>query len=346
MPKRFYSILKYLVFLGGGIFLVWWQLRTMKPDEEKEFYNALQYANYWLVIPVIIMSLLSHLSRSMRWMLLMEPMGFKPKLKNVFAVTMVGYLANSAVPRLGEILKCTFLASYEKLKADKLVGSILIERTFDLICYLVFILITILIQVTTLSDYLADKISSMNERPGMPFWLEALLIFLLLAGIIILLKILFRKYPQNRFISRINGFFNGIASGFRSIKHLKKRKQFIAHTIFIWTMYLLQIYIGFKAMDSTSQLTVKAACSVLAFATLAMILTPGGIGSFPLLVMEILGIYGLDGPQGKAFGWLIWGVSTSIIIVTGLLFLLLLPYMNRKKNESNQFNPPENIPAS
>jgi hypothetical protein len=75
---------------------------------------------------------------------------------------------------------------------------------------------------------------------------------------------------------------------------------------------------------------------VLTLATLAMIITPGGIGSFPLFVMEILIIYGILSPVGKAFGWLIWGVSTSIIIVVGLICLLILPYINRKKNEIDQ----------
>ncbi|MFN8243120.1 MAG: lysylphosphatidylglycerol synthase transmembrane domain-containing protein [Ferruginibacter sp.] len=346
MRKRLYSILNYIFFLGAGIFLVWWQLRDMTPEDEKEFYNALHYANYWLVIPIVIMSALSHISRSMRWMLLMEPMGFKPRLKNVFAVTMVGYLANSAVPRLGEILKCTFLARYEKLKVDKLVGTILIERAFDLLCYFVFILITVLIQVDTLGDYLSQKLNSLQHAGGMPLWAKLLLMAGIALSGFLLLKFLLRRFPHNKFISKVNGFINGILSGLRSIRHLKKRKTFLAHTVFIWSMYLLQIYIGFHAMDSTHGLSIKAAFSVLSLATLAMIITPGGIGSFPLFVMEILTIYGIGSPQGKAFGWLMWGVSTGIIIIIGLVSLLILPYINRKKNENNQFDTEENIPVA
>ncbi|MBS1496441.1 MAG: flippase-like domain-containing protein, partial [Bacteroidetes bacterium] len=146
MQKKIFSILQYIIFLGGGLFLVWWQLQGMTDEERIEFSNAFRYANYWLIIPVILMCLLSHLSRAMRWKILMEPLGYKPALKNVFAVTMVGYLANIAVPRLGEILKCTMLTKYEDVKTDKLVGTILVERAFDFICYLIFIGFTILIQ--------------------------------------------------------------------------------------------------------------------------------------------------------------------------------------------------------
>ncbi|MEO6406375.1 MAG: lysylphosphatidylglycerol synthase domain-containing protein, partial [Ferruginibacter sp.] len=89
MLKKFLSLLQYIIFLLAGLLLVWWQLRSMTAEEKMEFSNAFNYADYWLVVPVVIMSLLSHISRSMRWKLLMEPLGYNPALKNVFAVTMV-----------------------------------------------------------------------------------------------------------------------------------------------------------------------------------------------------------------------------------------------------------------
>ena len=339
MRKRLFSILNYFIFLGGGIFLVWWQLREMTPEDQKEFYNAFGYANYWLIIPIVIMSLLSHLSRSMRWKLLLERLDYHPKLKNVFMVTMVGYLANSAVPRLGEVLKCTFLARYEKLKVDKLVGTILIERAFDIICYLIFIGVTILIQIDVVGDYLKKKFSTVGRSAAIPFWAKLLILVAAIVILTLLLKMLFKKYPHSSILIKLKSFFAGIAEGFSTIKHLKKRKLFIAHTLFIWTMYLLQIYIGFQAMKGTSHLGINAACSVLTLATLAMIITPGGIGSFPFLVMETLTIYSIASPVGKAFGWLIWGVATGIVIVIGLTCLLLLPYINRNKNEISQQYP-------
>ena len=163
-----------------------------------------------------------------------------------------------------------------------------------------------------------------------------MVILVSVASIIIVFKMLLKKFPEKKIITKINNFFNGLATGFKSLKTLKKRRLFLAHTFFIWAMYLLQIYLGFQAMEGTSDLGIKAACSVLTLATLAMIITPGGIGSFPLFVMEILIIYSIPSPIGKAFGWLIWGASTSIIIVVGFLSLLVLPYINRKKNEIDQ----------
>jgi len=336
MRKRILSIFQYLIFLGGGIFLVWWQLRSMTGVEKNQFYDAFHLANYWLVIPVVIMSLLSHISRAIRWKLMMEPLGYKPALKNVFAVTMVGYLANAAVPRLGEILKCTFLARYEKLHVDKLFGTILVERAFDFLCYLLFIGFTVLIQVKVVGNYVKSKLNEITHSAGFPLWAKILTIIVIIGTLVYLVKLLIRKYPGNRVFIKINNFFRGIADGFTSIKNLKHRRLFILHTIFIWAMYLLQIYIGFSAMEGTAHLSLKAACSVLTLATLAMIATPGGIGSFPIFVMQTLAMYSIADPLGKAFGWLIWGVSTGIVIIAGFGALILLPYLNRKKNENSQ----------
>ncbi len=343
MRKRLFSILQYFIFLGGGIFLVWWQLKSMTEDEKIQFYHAFGLANYWLVIPVAVMSLLSHISRAMRWKLLMEPLGYKPSLKNTFATTMIGYLANAAVPRLGEILKCTFLARYEHLKVDKLVGTILIERAFDFFCFLLFISLTVLIQIDTVSGFLKTELHAMAASPGLPLWAKLLIVVVLAFSLLLLVKYLFKKYPGNKVVYTISNFLRGIIEGFKSIKNLKHRKLFLLHTLFIWTMYLMQIYIGFSSMEGTSHLGIKAACSVLTLATFAMIATPGGIGSFPLFVMKTLAMYSILEPLGKAFGWLMWGVSTGIVIIAGFTALIILPYLNKNKNEVSSGNTSEDI---
>jgi hypothetical protein len=92
-------------------------------------------------------------------------------------------------------------------------------------------------------------------------------------------------------------------------------------------------------MESTAHLGIKPAFSVLTLATLAMIATPGGIGSFPIFVTKVLLIYEISYPAGNAFGWLLWGVNTGIVIIAGLAALLFLPIINKKKNEVSTINP-------
>lgn len=311
--------------------MVWWQLKGMSAADKAEFNHALHNANYWLMVPVLVMSLLSHLSRAMRWQLLLEPLGYKASLKNLFSVTMVGYLANAAVPRLGEVLKCTFLARYEKLKVDKLVGTIIVERAFDVISYFIFIAITVSLQYHVIGHFLQAKLSEFNKGAGIPIWGKVLIALSAGLAALLLVRLLLKKMAHIDLVKKLQGVVQGLVQGFSTIKHLRRRKLFLAHTVFIWTMYLLQIYVGFFAIQATTHLGILPAFSVLTLATLAMILTPGGIGAFPFFVMQTLAIYLIPQQQGKAFGWLMWGASTSIVIVVGFACLLLLPYINKKK---------------
>lgn len=333
MPRRILNILQYILFLGAGVFLVWWQLKSMNAAEWNDFKASLKDVKYWVILPVFVMSMLSHLSRAMRWKIILEPLNYHPKLKNVFASLMVGYLANAAVPRLGEVLRCTFLARYEKLKVDKLFGSIVLERTFDFLCFLVFIAITLLIQVDLVGGYFSKNLDAITHKEGLPLWLKIILPLLFIAALFFFLKWCRQRFPENKIIGAVMKFSTGIVQGFSAILKLRKKRAFFLHTLFIWAMYLLQVYVGFYAMESTSTLGLPAAFSVLTLATVAMIATPGGIGSFPLFVMETLLLYGIYAIEGKAFGWLLWGVNTAIFIIAGVTAMILLPYMNKRNHE-------------
>jgi hypothetical protein len=332
MRKKTALVLQYIFFLGGGIFLVWWQFHNMTPEQTAKFKYALAGADYRILIPVIIFALASHISRSLRWKILLEPLGYTPSLFNTFSVTMVGYLANSFVPRLGEILKCTMLGKYEKIPVQKLIGTIVIERIFDFFCYILFIFFTVLIQYKLVGGFVkAEMVAMISSNSGMPFWLKAVLAIGVVITAFLLLRFLFKKFAPAGWRQRINNFAQGLREGIASIRKLKKRRLFLLHTLFIWMMYLLQIYLGFSALQDVSHLGLGAACAVLTLATLAMIVTPGGIGTFPAAVFLVLNLYKIDHSTGEAFGWLMWGTTTFIVLFFGLICLGALFFTHRKK---------------
>lgn len=341
MRSKIFSAFKYIFFLGLGFFLVWWQFSKMTAAQKLQFSYSLKNANYWLLIPVIIIAVLSHVSRAVRWKILIQPMGYQPKTSNTFYAIMCGYLINTFLPRAGEVAKCSLLNKYEKIPMNKLIGSVLVERAFDLVCYLIFIAFTILIQIKYVTDFAKEKFMQIffNEH-GTQGWIKVLIFFGALFLLIIFFRWLFKKYAHHKYIIHIKGFHIGIKEGFNAIAKLKNRGWFIFHTFFIWAMYTLEIYVGFSAIKATSHLGVAQACSVLSLATLGMIVSPGGIGAFPLAVQQVLLIYNID---NISFGWLIWGVSTAIIIVGGLISFGLLVYANKKINEAKQTNIAKNI---
>jgi glycosyltransferase 2 family protein len=129
--------------------------------------------------------------------------------------------------------------------------------------------------------------------------------------------------------------------GLTSVRFVKRKWAFIFHTVFIWSMYLLSIRLGFYAMESVSHLGMRPSFTILSFGSLAMIITQGGIGAYQLAVQKTLTLYGIAEVDGLAYGWLLWAVQTLMVLVVGLVCLLLLPIFNRQKNESIRQNSAE-----
>jgi len=337
MNKKILSLLQYLFFLGLGIFLVWWSLGKIPEKDWADIKNAFRNANYWLAVPVIISLLLSHYSRAIRWKILMEPLGYTPRIGNTYMAVLIGYMSNLAVPRLGEVLKCTILARYEKVPADKLVGTIVAERAFDVLCLAVLIAVTLLTQVDVIGGYIGLKLgeivqSKTEQLSTSRLILLGVVLLVLIFGVILI----FKKFGHIGFIQKIKKIMLGVWHGLTSVRYLKKKGWFIFHTIFIWSMYLLSVQLGFFAMRETSGYGIKESLSVLTTGSIAMIVpTPGGsIGVYPIFVSETMVLYGLKESLGLAFGWLMWGVQFFQMILSGFVAIILLPYLNKKKQNA------------
>jgi glycosyltransferase 2 family protein len=332
MNKRFRTILQYLFFFSLGIFLVWWSVKDLGKEDRSEIRSALNNLRYYLVIPVFAILFLSHYVRALRWRLLIEPLGYIPSKANTFFAVMIGYLANQAVPRLGEVLKCTVLARYEKVPADKLVGTIILERLIDAISLLIVFAITLIIQ-PGLYGKLAETVFN---QPGEPEAkkVSGQLVMLILLGIIVLvigLWMIIKKKSFKDLFGSIKKIARRVWEGISAIQHLKKRKEFILYTLLIWTLYLSGGYIGFYAMQETEHYGIKEAFTVLSAGSIGMIITPGGIGGYAFLIERCMLIYGLHPGIALAFGWLLWLSNTAVIVIGGLISFVALPWYNKKK---------------
>ncbi|HUR12477.1 MAG TPA: lysylphosphatidylglycerol synthase transmembrane domain-containing protein [Flavitalea sp.] len=332
MNKKVLSLLQYMFFLGLGIFLVWWSLGKIENNDWEEIKAAFRRANYWLTLPVCLVLLLAHFSRAIRWKILMEPLGYKPRLTNTFLAVLIGYLANLAVPRLGEVLKCTILSRYEKVPADKLIGTIVAERAFDMICLVLVFAITIFSQIDVIGDFSLQLLRELfsSKQGGMSKTKLAILLSILVI-ILLLTWYILRRFRHINFIGRIRKIIKGIWQGLTSVRFVQKKGWFFFHTFFIWFMYLLSVRIGMYAMEETAHYGMKTSLSVLSLGSIGMIVTQGGIGAYPLLVQETMTLYGLSDNLGKAFGWLLWLTQFVQILVCGFIALALLPYLNKQK---------------
>src|SRR3984893_8661417 len=152
MKKIIRVLFQYLFFAALAAFFVWLSLKDMDKAKWAQLKDALDRADYWLLVPVLLLLLASHWLRALRWRQLMEPMGYRPSKINTFLGVMIGYFVNLGAPRLGEVVKCTILARYEKVPVDKLVGTIVAARAFDVICLLAVFGLTLVFQFDVINS--------------------------------------------------------------------------------------------------------------------------------------------------------------------------------------------------
>ncbi|NDC42964.1 MAG: UPF0104 family protein, partial [Chitinophagia bacterium] len=286
--------------------------------------------NYWYLIPIFVAGGLAHYCRALRWRYLLAPIQLYPSAINTMLAVMVGYIVNLAVPRAGEVAKCTVLARYEKMPASKMLGTIVAERAFDMFCLLVITAATFLLEMERIGQFVASHLGDMPAK-----WQhdQGKLLLLVAAGITALLLLLLAYRLLRK--SKVGKLMEEMAQGVLSIFRMQQKWQFLGYTVLIWTLYTLQVYLGFKCLEGTASLPFMAAMVVLVYGSVGIIATPGGIGAYPYLVAQILTAYPVSAVAGAAFGWISWATQTLIILILGTASLLLLqPYNNWKDGQT------------
>lgn len=324
--KALKIVLQYIIFLGLGIGIIYYMFHSMKPEDKAAMFASMRETRIWIIFPVLISGFLSHWFRALRWKLMLKPLNIIPTTTNTTLAILIGYLVNLLVPRMGEVAKCTILAKYEHVPADKMVGTVVAERAFDVLILGLITFAAFALQADVIGDFVNDRILS-------AFAARTTLIATAVTGMlffVLLLIYVSRKYQH----SKIGRFIKGLTDGVRSIWLLKDRSLFILLTILIWGNYYLQVMMGFWSLPATDHLGWLCGMVVLVFGSVGMIATPGGLGAYPALVAMILAYYGLAGSDGQALGWVSWTAQAAIVIFLGVAALIVLPIFNRKKHHA------------
>lgn len=321
MKKKTIRLLKILIPLSLGIFLIWYSLGKATAEERAALWNSIIEADkFWIVVSVLLGSI-SHFSRAYRWKYLLEPMGYKTGTLNRFMAVMVGYLANFGIPRSGEVLRAVTMSTYEDVPFEKGFGTIISERVADLVILMAIVGIAILLQTDELLAYL----SSENINPWKTLFIFLALVVILTVGVFIVSRSNFK------FFRKIKDFAKGLLEGMRSILKMKDKWAFIGHTIFIWLMYLLMFYVIKLAIPETVDATLATIMAGFVVGSFAVSATNGGIGVYPLAVAGVLIFFGQEKHAAEAFGWISWSAQTFVVLILGGLSFLLLPVLNNRK---------------
>lgn len=314
-----------------GVLLLWLAFRNEDPVA---LWNNLKAADYRWVLLSVLLGYSALMSRGYRWLIVLEPLGYKPKLWNSINAVATLYLVNFAVPRAGELARCTSLNQVENIPVDKLFGTVILERVIDFVMLFSIISFTFIMYVDELLEFFNI---AFNQNAGAEEGGSALLYYLgaaLMAGLILVL--IFRKRIINHpKFEAVRSFWNGIKEGLQAITKMKRKRAFILHTLYIWLTYYLMVWVVFYAIEPTSGLDWADGFFVMVAASLGIVVpTPGGIGAYHYLVMLALSILGLNREDGLTYATIVHSSQTLMLMIAGALAFLFL-YLQRRKSANN-----------
>ena len=328
MNETIKKTLKIIIFFAVGLLIFWW---VYKDQDTKKIGESLKDANWFWIGVSLVLALLSHLSRAIRWNLLINPLGYKPRTINSFFAIMILYLSNMAVPRSGEIARCGTMNKYEKVPFAQLVGTVFIDRVFDFVVLFIMLGIVLLTQFPVVMKIIENNPDIMTRFNNLFSSLPVILILVGL-GVVFMLILWFlrEKIKKTLIYSKIREIFVSVFQGLKTVISMEKKGQFFFHTFFIWLMYFLMIYVSFFAFEPTKNLDLLTGLTVFVMASFGMVVpSPGGIGTWHFMVIQTLVIYNVAEIDASAFAFATHGSMTLFLIVAGAISFVLLPIVNK-----------------
>ena len=339
MRKVIIQTLKFLAFLAVGILLLWLAFRNV---DFKSLANGLKEANYWWLLLSVMFGFFAFLSRARRWVLLINPLGYNPTLLNTFNALMTGYLANLALPRVGELTRCVALGKKEKIPVDQLVGTVVVERTIDFLSLLTIMIIMLFTSGDLITQFFKESILIPLQQKVFSFPGFIWIIWGFLISLFVIMLFLLIRYKKNlrklRFFSKMFDLARGIINGLNTITNLKRKWEFIFHTLFIWINYAMMTWVVVFAIESTSHLTFGNSIFLLVIGGLAMSApVQSGIGAFHYIISRGLAfVEGVKIEDGLVYALLTHESQLVFVALVGTISFFMIFHHNGKATNGKE----------
>ncbi|SFT78710.1 hypothetical protein SAMN04489724_2221 [Algoriphagus locisalis] len=319
--KNIKQFIQVVISLGIAVWIFWLLYKDIALDS---LIDQVRSSNWsWIVLSIMI-SILGYFIRSWRWTLLIDTEeGQKVTLTRAYHALMVGYLVNMLIPRAGEVARCGVLTRTNGISIGYLIGTVIVERSVDLLCLVSVILLAFLVEkelFLNLADQLIS-IDSLGERilSNLPIAIGGV------AVLALFLFFVFKRFRDHGIINKLQHFFREIFSGLKRIGTLANPAGFWISSILLWVIYFLTMYTIAFGIPSTANLSPGEVLLVMVMGSIGMVApVQGGIGTFHALVAFILIQLGISEVDGKIFAAIIHGTQVILVLIAGLVSWLIM----------------------
>lgn len=354
MPILLRKILKLLLFLGFGCAILYLVFRSQNaafqaqcqldgvPAGEcsllQKLLDDFSTVNLWWMLAVQVAFTISNIFRARRWQMMLAPIGHPVRFANAFWTILLGYFTNLGFPRIGEVVRASSLAKYEKIPLQKVMGTMVVDRLIDTLCLLALIGLAFVLQGGVLLNFISKNAASGGSSGG-GFLSNPIFQALLGAGVLaaILAFVFRKKLLQLPIFQKFVHLLEGFRDGLRSVFNLEKPGWFWFYSIGIWMMFYLQCLFNLWAFPPTAHFGILPALMIFVIGTLGFVIpSPGGMGTFHALCIAALALYGISGSDGFSYSNIaFFSIQILYNLVGGVLSLVLLPILNRQKTATS-----------
>jgi len=319
MKKRLRKrkMLAYSLPFVLSILLLWYALQRVSLAQiGKQF----QEANYvWLIVSVVL-GVISHWIRAYRWLLVLQPLGYKVTTWQATLAVFSGYFANFLLPRAGEIARCTVVQRSSGVPLAVSVGTIITERVLDVLILFVLLLVLLLVEAQNMAtivwQFFQQKLPVFTIYN--PYFIAITSILLIVSMLTVGLLLYWAGKPNHPFGQRIRRVGKGIWQGMTSLNQVKRKKEFIFYSLLIWFLYYLMGYVLFFCFPSTAHLDKWFAYIILIVGTIGMSApVQGGAGAYHLLVGNLFAMRNLTIEEGILLATFMHAAQLLVVVILG-----------------------------
>ncbi len=263
---------------------------ALKGQRLEEIWQGLREANYWWLIPGVIVYFGAVWLRTYRWHYLLRPVKRVP-IRSLFPVVTIGYMGNNIFPfRAGELIRAYVLKRKEEVSASASLATIVVERIFDGITMLTFIFV--ILPVVPANPFLRQLLPFMSL-----LFFGALSVFLLIAASPertdrVSQWLVNYLVPQG-LRDQVGGLLARFLEGLQVLRSGREMLFIMAISIVLWLVEAWKYWFvmqGF-AFDQPFYVLVFT-CAIVNLAT-TIPSTPGYLGTFEVAGIESLVLFGV-----------------------------------------------------
>ena len=349
MKKILQNILKAALFFGVGfaiLYLVYQSqnkayqeqcgLEGIAPEDCSLIAKILTdfaSANYFWIFMVLLAFTISNISRTSRWLMLIHPLGHRPRPINAFLAIMLGYFTNLGLPRVGEVVRAGSLANYERIGVEKTMATVVVDRITDVISILIVIGLAFVLEFQKINDLILSLMGDGEEAGGSLLTHPIVLTILGLGVLGLILIYIFRARLQDlKIYKKITQLLVGFWEGLQTIRKLKSPFWYVFHSVNIWFMYYLMTYFGFLAFAPTAHLGLLPALLIYVIGAFGIVIpSPGGMGTYHFLVVAgLTSLYAIGSADAFSFAnILFFSIQIGCNVLFGIIALIALPIINK-----------------